>query len=77
MIEFTDGDDALAIADGGALTVSTSLDMNGTELILDADADTSITADTDDQIDFKIGATDRVVLTPTKIQLKSSGNAEL
>jgi len=77
LIEFTDGDDALAIADGGALTVSTSLDMNGTELILDADADTSITADTDDQIDFKIGATDRVVLTPTKIQLKSSGNAEL
>ena len=28
--------------------------MNGTELILDADADTSITADTDDTIHFKI-----------------------
>ena len=58
LIEFTDGDNALAIADGGALTVSTSLDMNGTELILDADADTSIHASTDDQIDIKVGNSD-------------------
>jgi hypothetical protein len=34
------------------------LDLNGTELILDADADTSITADTNDQIDVKIGGAD-------------------
>jgi len=34
-------------------------DLNGFELILDADADTSITADTDDQINFRIGGTDR------------------
>ena len=33
-------------------------DLNGVELILDADADTSLTADTDDQIDFKIAGTD-------------------
>jgi hypothetical protein len=33
-------------------------DLNGTELILDADADTSITADTDDQIDIKINGND-------------------
>ena len=32
----------------------TNTDMNGVELILDADADASITADTDDRIDFKI-----------------------
>ena len=38
--------------------LTAALDMNGLELILDADADTSITADTDDQIDFKIGGTD-------------------
>jgi hypothetical protein len=37
--------------------------MNGTELILDADGDTSITADTDDQIDIKIGGTDIVTFT--------------
>ena len=39
----------------------------GEELILDADADTSITADTDDQIDFKIGGSD-------KVTINSSGN---
>jgi len=37
---------------------ATSFDMNGTELILDADADTSITADTDDQIDIRIAGAD-------------------
>ena len=37
-------------------------DMNGVELILDADADTSITADTDDRIDFKIADTDHIQL---------------
>ena len=31
-----------------------AVDLNGVELILDADADTSISADTDDRIDFKI-----------------------
>ena len=34
-----------------ALTKASLIDVNGQELILDADADTSITADTDDQID--------------------------
>ncbi len=33
-------------------------DLNGFELILDADADTSITADTDDQIDVRIAGVD-------------------
>ena len=41
-------------------TIATSLDMNGTELILDADADTSITADTDDQIHVKIAGSDHL-----------------
>ena len=34
------------------LEMPNSLDMNGKELILDIDGDTSITADTDDKIDF-------------------------
>jgi len=41
----------------------TSKDLNGSELILDADADTTITADTDDQIDIRIGGSDVVQLT--------------
>ena len=36
----------------------TSKDLNGSELILDADADTTITADTDDQIDIRIAGAD-------------------
>mgnify|MGYP003115677815 CR=1 FL=1 len=47
----------------GTVTAGSTLDMNGTELILDADADTSITADTDDVIDFKFGGTDRIQFT--------------
>jgi hypothetical protein len=37
-----------------AVVAGTKVDLNGQELILDADADTSITADTDDQIDVRI-----------------------
>ena len=33
-------------------------DLNGAKLIIDADADTSITADTDDQIDIEIAGAD-------------------
>jgi hypothetical protein len=43
-----------------------SADLNGQEFILDADADTSITADTDDTIDIKVGGSD-------KIRIDSSG----
>jgi len=46
-----------------AITKASLIDLNGQELILDADADTSITADTDDRIDFKTGGTDRVHIT--------------
>ena len=42
----------------GAVGGPLDSDLNGTELILDADADTSITADTDDQIDIKIAGAD-------------------
>jgi hypothetical protein len=77
LIEFTDGDNAIAIADGGGVTIATSLDMNGTELILDADADTSITADTDDQIDFKVGNTDQVKLTDGALSPVTDSDVDL
>ena len=53
--------------------VATNLDLNASELILDADADTSITADTDDQIDIKIGGNDRITLQSGIIDLKNDG----
>ena len=46
----------------GTLLTTNNFDLNGQELILDADGDTSIQADTDDQIDFRIGGSDKVVL---------------
>ena len=61
----------LSIANGTTRLVSTdgtnwydvfslagSIDLQGQELIMDADADTSLTADTDDQIDIKIANID-------------------
>lgn len=42
--------------------ITGGIDLNGSELILDSDADTSIHSSTDDQIDFKIGGTDKVVI---------------
>ena len=44
----------------GAVGGPLESDLNGAELILDADGDTSITADTDDQIDIKIANADHI-----------------
>jgi len=60
-----------------AATIATSLDMNGNELILDADADTSITADTDDQIDIKIGGSDELKLTSTSFAPATNAGQDL
>ena len=53
---FSDGTN---IVDAG---FSGALDIEGRELVLDADGDTSLTADTDDQIDIKIGGTDQLTI---------------
>ena len=49
----------------------TSKDLNGEELILDADADTTITADTDDQIDIKIAGADDFQFTANKFLVQT------
>ena len=75
-----DGDVIYATHIGGALPIgqAASLDLNGAsdQLILDADADTTISADTDDQIDFKIGGSDAMSLG-TNFSLDVSGNIVL
>jgi hypothetical protein len=48
-----------------------SKDLDGNELVLDADGDTSIHASTDDQIDFKIGGSDIVVMTAPMVTFTS------
>ena len=46
-------------------------DLNGGKLIIDADADTSITADTDDQIDIKIAGADDFQFTANTFTAQS------
>ena len=49
----------------GTAIVQNLLDINGAEFILDANANTSFTADTDDEIDIKVGGTDRSTIKAT------------
>ena len=51
--------------------VGGSIDMNGVELVLDEDGDTSVTADTDDQIDFRAGGTDTMHVVNGKVGITS------
>ena len=58
----------------GNLITPGTLDVNGQELILDADADTSITADTDDQIDIKIAGADDFQFTANTFTAQSGSS---
>jgi hypothetical protein len=58
----------------GNLVTPGTLDINGQELILDADADTSITADTDDQIDIKIAGADDFQFTANTFTAQSGSS---
>ena len=53
----------------GQAIVQNLLDVNGAELVLDVDADTTIHADTDDEIDFRIGGSDVITFKTTGIHL--------
>ena len=59
-----------------ALTKASLVDLNSSELILDLDADTSIRANTDDTVDFKIAGNTEVKMTATALAPGASdGNA--
>ena len=51
-------------------------DINGGKLILDSDADTSITADTDDQIDIEIAGADDFQFTANTFTVKSGSKID-
>ncbi len=55
----------------GAVGGPLDSDLNGSELILDTDGDTSITADTDDQIDIKIAGADDFQFTANTFTAQS------
>ena len=58
----------------GQAIVQNLLDLSGAELILDADNDTTITADTDDQIDIKIAGADDFQFTANKFSILTGSN---
>jgi hypothetical protein len=56
--------------------LTAALDMNGLELILDADADSSVTADTDDQFDFRLGGSDIFAMLVTEFRMGGTNYAQ-
>lgn len=62
-------DQSIAPTWTGVHTHQNTVDLNGQTLILDADGDTSITADTDDQIDFEVAGSDVLRLFETYLDL--------
>ena len=58
----------------GAVGGPLDADLNGSELILDTDGDTSITADTDDQIDIKIAGADDFQFTANTFTAQSGSS---
>jgi len=75
------GDVIYAIHMGGVVpsTLASKVDLNGVSdtLILDADGDTTISADTDDQIDIKIAGADDIKITANKFELLSGTSLDM
>jgi hypothetical protein len=65
---YSDGTNIVDAGFGGAL------DIEGRELVLDADGDTTITADTDDQIDIKIAGADDFQFTANTFTAQSGSS---
>ena len=61
----------------GQAVVQNLRDLNGSALILDANGNTTMTADTDDQIDFKLGGTDKVTMSTTALSPSASDGTSL
>ena len=74
----SDTSGTLDIQSGGTtkMTVGSTIDIQGNELVLDADADTSIHVDTDDQIDFKCGGTDTMHMISGKVGIGTTAPAQ-
>jgi sulfur relay (sulfurtransferase) DsrC/TusE family protein len=65
------------MSDAGKLLPNNGIDVNGKEIILDADADTSITADTDDQIDIRIAGADDFAFKANTFEVQTGSNIDM
>ena len=61
----------------GPTPLAANKDLQGGELMLDADNDTTITSDTDDQIDIKIAGSDEIKITAAMIAPASADGSAL
>ncbi len=75
------GDSLVVVAHGtvnlASNILSGDLDLNGNELILDVDGDTTITADTDDQIDIKIAGADDFAFKANKFEVQTGSDIDM
>jgi len=61
----------------GAIGGPMNRDLNGEELILDVDGDTSLHASTDDQIDIKIAGADDFAFKANKFEVQTGSNVDM
>ena len=71
------GDSVFIVEISGAVGGPLDSDLNGNELILDTDGDTSLHADTDDQIDVKIGGTDQFSIKDGVIEPTTDNDVDI
>ena len=76
---FYDGGDILFTGDVevSGVVLFGGVDLDGNELILDADGDTSITADTDDLIDFMLEGVDAIAFEPFPTGAGETGTSHI
>ena len=71
------GDSIFIVEISGAVGGPLDSDLNGNELILDTDGDTSLHADTDDQIDVKRGGTDQFSIKDGVIEPTTDNDVDI
>ena len=72
--DFTFTANSFNVLSGSSIFVAGNIDMDGKELILDSDGDTSIRAETDDRIEFKLVGDADIIFTTGVIEIKNSGS---
>ena len=70
-------DDIIEVVAVGSHSFTGGGDMNGSKLILDTDGDTSIHADTDDQIDIEIAGADDFAFKANKFEVQTGSNIDM
>ena len=74
IVSTSNGNITLAPNGSGTVLINGILDINGNELLLDADGDTSITADTDDEKQIKLAGSDKIQITELAFMPQSNGS---